>query len=162
MLLDAINAVTKSDTSFAGLPTGTRAVQLPDNSYNAASYFLTVFGRPEMSSSCECERSGDASLAQSLHLLNSKDIQAKLSDNNGRAALLAADEKRTDDEKLRDLYNLAYSRDPESFEAELGKQYLEKKLNKEADKDKKLTAKRQAYEDIVWALVSSKEFLFNH
>ncbi|MEW6159794.1 MAG: DUF1549 domain-containing protein, partial [Verrucomicrobiota bacterium] len=63
VLLDAINDVVKSENAFDGLARGTRAVQLPDNSFNAGSYFLTVFGRPEMSSSCECERSGDASLA---------------------------------------------------------------------------------------------------
>jgi hypothetical protein len=162
VLFDAINVVTKSEPSWAGLPTGTRAVQLPDNSYNASSYFLTVFGRPDSSSSCECERSQDASLAQSLHLLNSKDIQSKLAADTGRAAVLATDEKRTDDDKLRELYQWAYARNPESYEAELAKQHIEKILKKEADAAKKPAAKRQAYEDIVWALVSSKEFLFNH
>ena len=76
---------------MANLPAGTRAVQLPDNSYNSSSYFLQVFGRPDSASACSCERSQDASLAQSLHLLNSKDIQAKLTAEKGRAALLAAD-----------------------------------------------------------------------
>ena len=162
VLFDAINVVTKSEPTWAGLPPGTRAVQLPDNSYNASSYFLTVFGRPDSSSSCECERSQDASLAQSLHLLNSKDIQAKLAADTGRAAVLATDDKRTDDDKLRELYNWAYARNPESYETELAKQHLDKVLKKEADAAKKPAAKRHAYEDIVWALVSSKEFLFNH
>ncbi len=162
VLFDAINTVTKSEPSWGGLPPGTRAVQLPDNSFNAGSYFLTVFGRPDSSSSCECERSQDASLAQSLHLLNSKDIQNKLADNNGRAALLATDDKRSDDDKLRELYEWAYARNPESYETEMAKQHIEKVMKKEQDAAKKPAAKRQAYEDIVWALVSSKEFLFNH
>ena len=67
VLYDAINQMTASQANFSGLPVGTRAVQLPDNSFNSQSYFLTVFGRPDSSSSCECERSSDASLAQSLH-----------------------------------------------------------------------------------------------
>ncbi len=116
MLLDSVNAVTKSESTFAGLPAGTRAVQLPDNSFNAASYFLTVFGRPDMASSCECERSQDASLAQSLHLLNAKDIQEKLSRDGGRAAVLAEDSTRSDDDKLRELYLLAFSREPNATE----------------------------------------------
>ena len=57
VLLDAVDEATRSDSKFEGLPAGTRAVQLPDNSFNASSYFLAVFGRPDSSSSCECERS---------------------------------------------------------------------------------------------------------
>ena len=90
VLYDAINQMTGAQPSFTGLPVGTRAVQLPDNSFNSQSYFLTVFGRPDSSSSCECERSSDASLAQSLHLLNSKDIQGKLASGSGRAAKFPA------------------------------------------------------------------------
>ena len=89
VLLDAIDQVTESKTGFGGVPHVTRAVQLPDNGFN--SYFLTVFGRPESTSACECERSSEANLAQSLHLLNSSEVQGKLSAAGGRAAQLAAD-----------------------------------------------------------------------
>ncbi len=78
VLLDSVNAVTGSQTRFEGLPSGTRATQLPDNFFNTSSYFLTVFGRPDSASACECERSGEASLAQSLHLLNAREIQDML------------------------------------------------------------------------------------
>ncbi|PAW85780.1 MAG: S-layer protein [Pedosphaera sp. Tous-C6FEB] len=162
VLFDAINTVTKSEANWANLPAGTRAVQLPDNSYNSSSYFLQVFGRPDSASACACERSQDASLAQSLHLLNSKDIQAKLTAEKGRAALLAADEKRTDEAKVNELYLWAFSRQAESSEATTAKEHIEKKVTKATDADTKKKAKREAYEDIVWALVSSKEFLFNH
>ena len=162
VLFDAINTVTKSEANWANLPAGTRAVQLPDNSYNSSSYFLQVFGRPDSASACSCERSQDASLAQSLHLLNSKDIQAKLTAEKGRAALLAADEKRTDEAKVNELYLWAFSRQAESSEATTAREHIEKKVAKAADADLKKKAKREAYEDIVWALVSSKEFLFNH
>src|SRR5205085_10404529 len=123
VLFDAVNLVTGAEAKFDGLPAGTRAVQLPDNSFNSTSYFLTVFGRPDMSSSCECERSQDASLAQSLHLLNAKEIQEKISRDGGRAASLAEDCTRNDEEKLRDLYLLTYSREPNSKEIATAKSH---------------------------------------
>ena len=141
---------------------GTRAVALPDNSYNTGNYFLTVFGRPEGNSACECERTGDASLAQSLQLLNSDDVQAKLSANDGRAALLMKQD-RPDHEKLRDLYLIAFSREPREEEYKLAQEHLDKP-RKDADGKplESATAKRRGYEDVLWALLNSKEFLFNH
>jgi hypothetical protein len=129
---------------------GTRAVQLPDNGFN--SYFLTVFGRPEASSACECERSSEANLAQSLHLLNSSEIQGKLTNGSGRAATLANDKNREHAVKIRELYLLAFSRLPEADESAVALAHIEK------HKD----APQRAYEDIVWALINTKEFLFNH
>ncbi len=149
VLLDAIDEVTGKQSSFSGLPTGTRAVQIPDHG-GVNSYFLTVFGKPEGSSVCECERSGDANLAQSLHLINSREIQDKLS--QGRAATLARD-KRSDDEKITELYYRAFSRPPVAEELKIAKTYL----TKYEEKDKKL-----GYEDLIWALINTKEFLFNH
>ncbi len=149
VLLDAINQVTDSSTRFGGTPATTRATQLPDNGFN--SYFLTVFGRPESSSACECERSSEANLAQSLHLLNSAEIQGKLTAGTGRAAKFGNDKERSHVEKLRDLYLLAFSRQPTDDEIKIAMAHIEKS-EKPA----------QAYEDIVWALINTKEFLFNH
>ena len=101
-------------------------------------------------SACECERSQDANLAQSLHLLNSSDIQKKISDGSGRAASLAKDEKRSHAEKITELYYWAFSRSPDAEEMKLASAYVEK-----AEK------KQLAYEDIVWALINTKEFLFS-
>jgi len=157
VLFDAVNAVAQSESQFPGLPSGTPAVQLPDNSFNASSYFLAVFGRPESSSACECERSQDASLAQSLHLLNAKDIQEKLANDKGRAATLASDTVRSDEQKLRELYLLAYARAPEKIEIESGLKHLQ-----EAAKTSDPKKQRAAYEDLVWAMLNTKEFLFNH
>jgi hypothetical protein len=160
VLLDAVNTVTKSEGAFAGLPASTRAVQLPDNSFNAGSYFLTVFGRPDMASSCECERSQDASLAQSLHLLNAKDIQEKISRDTSRAASLASDSTRSDDDKLRELYLLAFAREPDLKELATARSHLAKSAQPREGKEP--SGQRPAYEDIVWALLNTKEFLFNH
>ena len=160
VLLDSIDDLTDVRTNFSGLPAGTRATMLPDNSYNQSSYFLSVFGRPDNASACECERSGDASLAQSLHLINSKDIQSKLSSGSGRAAKLAAKKDATDEEKITELYYVAFSRAPKADELEMAVQYLNREI--EDDKgEKKPVDKKQAYEDVVWALFNTKEFLFN-
>ncbi len=149
VLLDAIDSVTESKTNFGSVPQATRAVQLPDSGFN--SYFLTVFGRPESSSACECERSSEANLAQSLHLLNSSEVQGKLSAGSGRAAQLAGDKNRSREDKVREIYLRVYSREPQSDEMTVAVEHLSKA------KDEKL-----AYEDILWALINTKEFLFNH
>ncbi|MEM7235808.1 MAG: DUF1549 and DUF1553 domain-containing protein, partial [Planctomycetota bacterium] len=83
VLLDAVDRVTGVPTPFDGAPLGTRALGLPDNNFD--SYFLEVFGRPEASIACECERSNEPSLAQSLHLLNSIGVQNKVTSDEGRA-----------------------------------------------------------------------------
>lgn len=149
VLLDAVDTMTQSPTRFAGLPPGTRAVALPDSSY--ASYFLTVFGRPESTTACECERSQDANLAQSLHLLNSEEMLGKLSADGGRAARLAAEAERSHEEKVQELFLTAFSRPPSEDESQAAVDYVT------AASDV-----RHAYEDLIWSLVNSKEFLFNH
>ena len=150
VLLDAINQVTGTTTNFGAIPLGTRAVQLPDNGFS--SYFLTVFGRPESSSACECERSSEANLAQSLHLLNSQEIQGKLTQADGNAAKLSAETDRDHRAKIRDLYLLSFSREPTEDELKIASAHIEKQLE----------TPKVAYEDIVWALINTKEFLFNH
>jgi len=161
VLLDAINNVVDAKSSFDGMPVGTRATALPDNSFNTTNYFLTVFGRPEGSSACECERTQESSLAQSLHLINAPDIQKKLTDDKGRAALLAADTKRNDEAKLTEIYQWVASRQPTPQQVKLGLAHIEKRTAGKTDKEL-VAAKRQAYEDLLWALINTKEFLFNH
>ncbi len=150
VLLDAIDQVVGSSTVFDGMPTGTRAVGLPDTSFS--SYFLTVFGRPDSASACECERSQEATLAQSLHLLNSSDVQAKLSSDKSHPAKLATDSSVDHPTHLRELYLRAFSRQPTDVELQTALTYIERKKSN----------LREAYEDLVWALINSKEFVFNH
>jgi len=147
VLLDAIDEVTLTKTIFKGVPAGTRAVQLPDNQFE--SYFLSVFGRPDFASACECERSGDSSLAQSLLMYNSADLMKKVA--GARLKQLASD-KRPHEERLRELYLIALSRTPTPAEMAHLVAYLNARPN----------AMQAAYEDILWAVVNTKEFSFNH
>ena len=146
--------MTDSPTNFGGLPKDrfapTRAIMLPDESFG--SYFLDVFGRPQRISACECERVSEANLAQALHLLNSDEVQSKLSRQNGRADALAnAKDTRPDAEKVEELFMWAFGRKPTDSDLKTAMDHIEKHK----------TAKKTAYENIVWALLNTKEFVFN-
>ncbi|MBX7211864.1 MAG: DUF1549 and DUF1553 domain-containing protein [Verrucomicrobiaceae bacterium] len=162
VLLDSIDMVTGAKSDFADLPPGTRAVSLPDNSYNRASPFLKVFGRPEAASVCECERVQSASLAQSLHLMNASDVKAKLTASAGRADLLSKAEM-PEPKRIREIYMAAFSREPTADEVRISENHV---LKPRADAQGKpidsQRAKRQGYEDLLWAILNTKEFLFNH
>jgi hypothetical protein len=150
VLYDAVSQVTNSPATFAGLPQDkfapNRALMLPDESF--PSYFLDVFGRPQRISACECERVSEANLAQVLHLLNSQEIQGKLTRAGGRANDLAKD-PRSDKEKVTELFVWAFARQPSQAQLDLALRNIE--LN---SKNKQL-----AYENIVWALINTKEFI---
>jgi hypothetical protein len=146
VLLDAIDDVTLAKSAFKGFPAGTRAVQLPDN--QVESYFLSVFGRPDSASACECERSSDATLAQCLHMFNSTELLAKV--KGPRLAQLVKD-NRPHEEGLRELYIAALARAPSKEEMAALSAHVDKKKDVQT-----------AYEDILWALLNTKEFLFNH
>lgn len=155
VMLDAVNAVTGSTSNWANQPAGTRADQLPDDSYNKGAYFLQVFGRPDSASACTCERQMTASLSQSLMLANSDDVQNKLATPHGIAEVFASDDKRAELEKLNDIYLAACSRRATAEEVKLASSYL-------ASKGIDAATKKQAWEDLLWVVMSSKEFLFNH
>ena len=150
VLYDAFHQVSGVAENLTGVAVNGRALQLADGSN--APYFLKVFGQPEAETACECERSPDANLAQCLHLLNSKEIQKKLAENTGRANKLASDKSRTDEQKVRELYIAAMSREPDAAELKVALDHI-----KSQGEDKK-----SAYEDLVLVLVNTKEFLFNH
>lgn len=151
VLLDAIDRVCETETRFANLPPGTAAVALPDASYTASTPFLRVFGRPANISACECERTQAASLAQSLHLMNAADLKQKLTSTQGRASRYASD-PRPDSVKIHELYGVALSREPGLDELLVAESFL-----LAAD-----GTPQEAYEDLIWSLINTKEFLFNH
>ena len=150
VLYDAFHDVTATTQGYSGLPTGTRAIQLPDP--GKGPYFLKVFGQPAGDTACECERSQEANLAQALHLLNSSEVQNKIASGSGRAALLAKDKELTHEEKLHEMYRWVFSRNPRSEELSVAVAHIQKHEENP----------QVAYEDILWALINSKEFLFNH
>jgi hypothetical protein len=148
-LYDGFHQVTATQESYGGLPADTRAMQLADPT--VGPYFLKVFGQPQGDTACECERSQEANLAQSLHLLNSSEVQNKISSGNGRAATLAKD-ARPPEEKVTELYLWVYGRTPDAEEMKIAAEHIARNAEKP----------QAAYEDLVWALVNTKEFLFNH
>ncbi len=150
VLYDGFHRVTNTNQQFGSLPPGTKAVQLPDPAIGP--YFLKVFGQPQADTACECERSQEANLAQSLHLLNSSEVQDKIAFGTGRATVMAADKTRTHEDKVKELYRWVYSREPNADEAKIALAHIAKHE----------AAPKIAYEDILWALINTKEFLFNH
>lgn len=149
VLLDAISDCTGVPEKFNGWPEGYRAVQVWDN--RMPSYFFRIFGRPVRASVCECERSGEPSIAQSLHLLNSPEIMAKVQHRHGKARQLANSDL-TCDAIIDELYLCMLSRLPSSDERSLMLQAFD---GIDADR-------LAAVEDVQWALLNSKEFIFNH
>jgi hypothetical protein len=162
VLLDSIDMLTGAKTDFADLPAGTRAISLPDNSYNRAAPFLKVFGRPEGASVCECERVQSSSLAQSLHLMNSAEVKGKLAFAGGRADRLSKSEAPVA-ETIREIYLAAFNREPSGEELSIAEDHIVKERLDAAGKPiAPAVAKKLAYEDLLWAILSTKEFLYNH
>jgi hypothetical protein len=147
-LLDAIDYATGMPTKFRNMPLGTRAIELPDGEY--PTYSLAVFGKPKRASTCECERTSDPSLVSALHTLNSGMVFLKLRDRSGRVGkLLAA--KKPHDEIVGELYLATLCRQP--TDAELA--YTRKTLADSPNAG-------EFYEDLLWALMNTKQFQFNH
>jgi hypothetical protein len=155
VLLDAVAEVTDVPTSFkrdggGAFPNGWRAMQLPDVS--ADSYFLKTFGRPERVLTCECERTEDPSMTQVLDISNGDTINKKL--ESAQCCLsryLATNAPPA--QIIEHAYLRAFSRLPSKQE--------ESKLIAVIDNTKDAD-RRAALQDMYWAVLSSKEFLFNH
>jgi hypothetical protein len=165
VMLDAINDVAGARNNFNHQPVGVRAVALPDDSANNDSFFLRVFGRPQMDTACECERSASADLSQSLHLINSDAMHRILGAPDGRAITSSRDKGADSQTKITELYQLALSRDPTNSEVSVALSHLQKKQDRSAKDPKVLSpdqAAREGWEDIIWVVVNTKEFLFNH
>ena len=150
VLLDAASQVTGQATEFTGYPKGFRAMQLPDA--NVDSFFLKTFGRPDRERTCECERTSESSVGQILHLANGGTFNKKISSTENKVSKCLAKQQPAG-EIVEEAYFSAFSRPPSEQE--------KSKLARAID-DAGPEGRRTAIEDLYWALLSSKEFLFNH
>ena len=147
-LLDAIDQVTGVQTKFKNLPLGTRAIDLPDTNY--PNYFLRTFGKPKRVSVCECERSPDENLGQALHTLNGDTIAKKIADKNGRLAKLI-EAKKEQAEIVDEIFLAALCRYPNDAEKKACQEIVDQ-----------AAAPLEGYQDVMWAILNLKRFIFVH
>ena len=159
VILDAYSQVTGVPTAFSGYPAGTRALQLPDT--QVKSEFLTVFGRPARILCDASERSVDPTIAQALHVINGDPLNKKLSAADGYVSLFLK-LGLSDSRILEHVFLTAFSRYPSESEKASLLGVLEKARLTKGTPEAMEKSRRQALEDMLWALLSSKEFLFNH
>jgi hypothetical protein len=161
VMLDTISQVTGIPTEFAGYPKGTRALQLPDS--QVASYFLEAFGRAPREQTCSCERQDEPSVLQALHLTNGDTINNKLRAPAGTVERLL-EEGLADEAVIERVYLIAFSRKPTAGESERVLKVLRQYQAEAAAEDESAAkqVRREVVEDLFAALLTSKEFLFNH
>jgi hypothetical protein len=145
-LLDAVDFATGRPTKFKNLPQGTRAIELPDAEY--PNYFLNTFAKPRRVSVCECERTPDENLAQALHTLNGDILSEKIAGAGGRIAKLLEEEKAVG-EMIMEIYLVTVCRIPSSEEMQACLTIIEES-----------PSPKEGYEDLMWALINSKDFLY--
>lgn len=150
VLFDAVCQATGVPEKFSGVPEGSRAIQLWDSQVN--HYFLKLFGRPVRATACECERATEPSVSQVLHVLNSPELQLKLSHESGTIARLVRRYPSDNSALVDELYLTVLSRLPTADEKSASMKYLQ---------DHEST-RRPAAEDLTWSLLNSLEFVFNH
>jgi hypothetical protein len=159
VILDAYSQVTGVPTSFGGYPPGTRAMQLPDT--QVKSEFLSIFGRPARIICDSGERSFDPTIAQALHVINGDTLNRKLSAQDGYISLFLK-VGLSDSRMLDQVYLSAFSRYPTDAERTSLMKDIESARLAKGTPESIREARRQGLEDMFWALLTSKEFLFNH
>jgi hypothetical protein len=148
-LLDSLIQATGVAENFGGAPSGFRAAQIPDASIENA--FLRLFGKPQRMDACECERDTGSNMLQALHFINGASILGRVQNGNARPALLAR-AKMTDEEMIRDLYLWTVCRFPSEGEVKVHLEFLKSYGPKRAE----------AIQDMMWALLNTKDFLMVH
>jgi hypothetical protein len=145
-ILDALCQVTGVADTYAGLPSGTRAVERPDNF--GENEVLKAFGQPDRDFACECERETESTIAQALEMIRGEIMNKKLREPQNRIGKLL-EAGRSDAEVVQQLYLAAFSRLPTAAELQAAADYIA------SEKDR-----RRVLEDILWSLLNAKEFLF--
>ncbi len=148
-LLDAINRTLALEQKFGSLPAGTLATQLPAPDVVKVD-FLKVFGQPERSTVCACERADDSNLGMAIELFNGPMIHEKLRDANNRFRKALAAGKPVE-EVVRDIYLAAVCRPPSEIELQAALDHCSKNPDPVV-----------GVEDVCWALFNTDEFLFQH
>ncbi|MBI1347613.1 DUF1553 domain-containing protein [bacterium] len=148
VLLDAVDQATGHKSQFGNMSSEARAVDLPHE--NFGSYFLDTFDRPRRVTACECERGTAATLSQVLLLANSDELENKIASGDARIDKLFKEQKSTP-QMIEDLYLATFSRYPTPQEIITAESHI----TRSADT-------RRGVEDVLWSLVNSREFLFNH
>jgi hypothetical protein len=152
VLLDAISQVTNVPDTFAGYPVGLRAIQIPDP--GVSSSFLAMFGRSDRVTACACERSGEVTLPQLLHLQCGDGLTQKLTQSESRLKQLIA-EKKEPEVMAREIFLAALARQPKPAELEVVMAAL---VDTRLDDG----SREEAVKDLYWAVLNTKEFAFNH
>lgn len=148
-LLDTLIQATAVPENFPGVPAGFRAAQLPDaNSENA---FLRLFGKSQRMEACECEKDTGSNMLQALHFLNSKSIQGRVLNPNGRAAILVR-EKKADKDVVTEVYLWSLARHPSDAEMKVSLDYLKAHAER----------RTEAIQDLFWAILNSRDFVLVH
>lgn len=147
VMLDVLTQVTETKNKFAGLPLGARAVQIADG--NVSSYFLTTFGRATRATVCSCEVKMDPNLSQALHLLNGETTTQRIAEGKLVERLLS--EGKPAEAIIDELYVRCFSRKPTDEE----RAKVMEGVNASPDKT-------VALQDVFWAILNTREFMFNH
>ncbi|HEX3998558.1 MAG TPA: DUF1549 and DUF1553 domain-containing protein [Pirellulales bacterium] len=146
-LLDCISEVTETKDKFQGLPLGSRAVQIADG--RTSDYFLTTFGRAPRDTVCAAEAKTEPTLSQALHLLNGPTVQSKIS--QGGIVKRMLDQKLPARSVIEAIYVRCLARKPTPDESQKLSAIVAQAENPQA-----------GLEDVFWAVLNSREFLFNH
>ncbi len=147
VLLDSVCQVTGVRESFDAMPPGSSAKEIW--THRVESLFLDAFGRPDPNQDPPCERTSESTVVQTLHLMNSENLYRKVANDLGLAALLASSERSSRD-IIEELYLATYSRFPQDKEYEIASALFEESPS----------SRRQATEDLLWALLNTPEFIF--
>jgi hypothetical protein len=146
VLLDAVSDVTGIPESFAAMPPGSRAMELW--TVRSQSLFLDSFGRPDPNQDPPCERTSDTTVVQALHLMNAPSVYRKLTADGSKPHLLSKTNK-SPSELVDEIYLAVYARKPDDDERRIAEKSIQQSGNR-----------RQAIEDLYWALMNTPEFVF--
>lgn len=148
-MLDCLVQATGIPENFGGMPGGFTAMQLPDAAVD--SEFLSLFGKPQRMEACECERDDGSNMLQALHFINGKSILSRVTDGRCRVNVLLRDTK-SDEELIEKLYLWTLARRPSDKETALAMKHVQSYQDK----------RNEAAQDLMWALLNSKDFMLLH